>query len=61
MKTSSGSSGRASKPSRGSRRVLSDELGLDPSPTLRGLEGAILRHEPLPQEMFPATPLTAIA
>jgi pimeloyl-ACP methyl ester carboxylesterase/DNA-binding SARP family transcriptional activator len=29
------------------RRVLSDELGLDPSPALRELEGAILRHEDL--------------
>jgi pimeloyl-ACP methyl ester carboxylesterase/DNA-binding SARP family transcriptional activator len=29
------------------RRTLADELGLDPSPRLRELEGAILRHEPL--------------
>jgi DNA-binding SARP family transcriptional activator/pimeloyl-ACP methyl ester carboxylesterase len=27
------------------RRLLSDELGLDPSPSLRELESAILRHE----------------
>jgi DNA-binding SARP family transcriptional activator/pimeloyl-ACP methyl ester carboxylesterase len=35
------------------RRFLSDELGLDPSPTLRHLEGAILRHE---AEVAPRTP-----
>ncbi|WP_188194679.1 AfsR/SARP family transcriptional regulator [Nonomuraea sp. SYSU D8015] len=28
------------------RRVLADELGLDPSPTLRRLEHAILTHDP---------------
>jgi predicted ATPase/DNA-binding SARP family transcriptional activator len=30
------------------RRRLADELGLDPSPALRQLEGEILRHEHLP-------------
>ncbi len=30
------------------RRLLSEELGLDPSPGLRALESAILRHEPRP-------------
>jgi len=35
------------------RRFLSDELGLDPSPALRHLEGAILRHE---AEVAPQTP-----
>lgn len=28
------------------RGHLAEELGLEPSPTLRGLEGAILRHDP---------------
>jgi DNA-binding SARP family transcriptional activator/pimeloyl-ACP methyl ester carboxylesterase len=35
------------------RRLLSEELGLDPSPALRQLEGAILRHEPLTPEAEP--------
>ena len=32
---------------RETRRVLDDELGLEPSPALRELEQAILRHDPL--------------
>lgn len=35
------------------RRLLSDELGLDPSPALRQLEGAILRHEASQTERIP--------
>src|SRR5262249_56166631 len=31
---------------RETRRVLADELGLEPSPQLRELERAILRHDP---------------
>jgi len=31
---------------RETRRVLADELGLEPGPELRGLERAILRHDP---------------
>jgi DNA-binding SARP family transcriptional activator len=31
---------------RETRRILNDELGLEPSPTLRELERAILRHDP---------------
>ncbi|GAA4402676.1 BTAD domain-containing putative transcriptional regulator [Tsukamurella soli] len=32
---------------RGLRRTLADELGIDPSPSLVALEGAVLRQEPL--------------
>lgn len=31
---------------RDARRMLDDELGLEPSPALRELEGAVLRHDP---------------
>jgi pimeloyl-ACP methyl ester carboxylesterase/DNA-binding SARP family transcriptional activator len=41
-----GRSHEALATSREYRRLLSEELGLDPSPALRELEGAILRHEP---------------
>jgi DNA-binding SARP family transcriptional activator len=37
------------------RSVLRDELGLDPSPRLRELEMAILRHDPLPSPVSAAT------
>jgi DNA-binding SARP family transcriptional activator/class 3 adenylate cyclase len=38
---------------RDARGVLADELGLDPGPELRELEGAILRHDPVLE--LPAT------
>jgi DNA-binding SARP family transcriptional activator len=38
------------------RRMLDDELGLEPSPALRELERAILRHDPA---LAPATPRAA--
>lgn len=48
------------------RRLLADELGLDPSPALRRLEEQILRHDPALQEgrrsarrTPPATPSTS--
>jgi DNA-binding SARP family transcriptional activator len=42
------------------RRTLAEELGIDPSPTLRALEGAILRHD---EELAapPPAPVEAVA
>lgn len=39
------------------RRTLSEELGLDPSPSLRQLEGEILRHERPVRAPHPAVPM----
>jgi len=36
------------------RKLLADELGLEPSPTLRSLEQSILRHDPAMQPERPA-------
>lgn len=36
------------------RRVLDDELGLEPSPELRAVEAAVLRHEESSQSLVPA-------
>jgi predicted ATPase len=45
------------------RRYLADELGLDPSPELQGLERAILNQEALlpPREREPARPTALVA
>jgi predicted ATPase/class 3 adenylate cyclase len=43
------------------RRTLADEIGLDPSPELRALEGEILRHErPAPTSPVPRAPAAVV-
>jgi DNA-binding SARP family transcriptional activator len=68
----SGRQAKALEIARVGRRILADELGLDPDPALRELEGAILRqdpaltavtHEPLPPAIadpdVPARPMAS--
>jgi DNA-binding SARP family transcriptional activator len=38
------------------RRALDDELGIEPSPSLKALEGSILRHEPGLESPTPSGP-----
>jgi DNA-binding SARP family transcriptional activator len=50
----SGRQAEALEAYRDARRLLVEELGIEPSTSLQALEGAILRHEPALDEVHPA-------